>query len=75
MPKSFIPIDDIHDGIMYIHDNTAPGAEYLVDYFDQTYVISTFRRTGDPRDGLDGAAIVRIDDDWCFTATFVHMVG
>ena len=45
---------------MHSRHNTAPGAEGLVDYFDQTYVSGTFRRGGVPRDVVDGAAIVRM---------------
>ena len=57
---AFLPTKDIPEGIMHSRDNTAPGAEGLVDYFDQTYVSGTFRRAGVPRDVVDGAAIVRM---------------
>ena len=40
---AFLPTEDIPEGTMYIRGNTAPGAEGLVDYFDQTYVTGTFR--------------------------------
>ena len=46
--------------MMYIRGNTAPGAEGLVDYFDQTYVTGTLHRAGVPRDVVDAAAIVRM---------------
>jgi len=49
---AFLPIEDIHVGIVYSRDNTAPGAEDLVDYFYQRYVTGTFRRECVPRDGL-----------------------
>ena len=54
---AFLPTEDIPEVIIYIRGNTAPGAEGLVDYFDQ-YVTGTFRRTGVPRDVVYGAAIV-----------------
>jgi len=57
---TFLPIEDIPAEIMYIRDNTTPGAEDLLDYFNQTYVNGTFRRVGVPLVGLDGAAIVRM---------------
>ena len=55
----FLAIEDIPWEIMYIHDNTIPGTEDLLDYFDQTYVTGIFLGAGVPGDGLDGAAIVR----------------
>jgi len=57
---AFLLTEDIPDGIMYICNNTAPGTEYLVDCFDLTYVTGTVRRADVPRDGLDGAVIVRM---------------
>ena len=57
---AFLPTDDIPEGMMYIRGNTAPGAEGLVNYFDQTYVTGTLHRAGVPRDGLGAAPIVRM---------------
>ena len=57
---AFLPFEDIPEGFSYNRDNTAPDTEDLADYFVQTYVTGTFRRAGDPRDGLDGLAIVRM---------------
>jgi len=45
---------------MFIRDNTTPGAEDIVEYFDQTYVTGAFHRAGVPQDGLDRAAIIRM---------------
>jgi hypothetical protein len=43
---AFLPEDDLDEGMTHIRDITPPGAEALVDYFDQTYVTGTYRRAG-----------------------------
>ena len=54
---AFLSIEDIPEGILYIHDNTT---EDLVDYFNQTHITGTFHCACVPQAGLDGAAIVRM---------------
>lgn len=45
---AFLPEDQVAQGMAYLLDNTPPGLEPLVDYFNATYVTGTFRRIQPP---------------------------
>jgi len=57
---SFLPLHDVPEGMLYLRDNVREGFESLVDYFDQTYVTRSFRRTQQPPSGDGTVGSIRM---------------
>ena len=56
---SFLPIDDVHDGMDSLMQHTPDGAQELVDYFKKTYVTGTYLRV-QPLHGQVGINLQRM---------------
>jgi len=41
---TFLPVDDVLEGMTYVREHTPEGLELLLDYFDNSYVSGAFRR-------------------------------
>lgn len=46
LPLEFLPLERVHGGIEFLKQKNIPEANELLNYFDITYVIGSYKRIG-----------------------------